>query len=170
MGLAAGVIVGQSLGAEQPDRAKKTIYWALGYVMIVKGILSILIFTFPWVILAVFNREPDFLELASIWIRIQALGFLAMGVAQVFQNSFQTAGDTTTPMLITLVSLWIIEIPLAYVLSQYTGLGQFGIAWAIFLAMIIRAVAYIPVFFWGRWLRIKMFDEQPVAAEPTARE
>ena len=93
-----------------------------------------------------------------------------MGVAQVFQNSFQTAGDTTTPMLITLVSLWIIEIPLAYVLSQYTGLGQFGIAWAIFLAMIIRAVAYIPVFFWGRWLRIKMFDEQPVAAEPTARE
>lgn len=170
MGLAAGVIVGQSLGAEQPDRAKKTIYWALGYVMIVKGILSILIFTFPWVILAVFNREPDFLELASIWIRIQAIGFLAMGVAQVFQNSFQTAGDTTTPMLITLVSLWIIEIPLAYVLSQYTGLGQFGIAWAIFLAMIIRAVAYIPVFFWGRWLRIKMFDEQPVAAEPTARE
>ena len=167
MGLASGVIVGQSLGARKPERAKETIYWAAGYVTLVKSILSALLFAFPLVLLSIFSRDTDFLELAQMWVRIQALGFVAMGLGQVFQNSFQMAGDTLTPMLITLVSLWGVEIPLAYVLSEYTALGQFGIAWAVVIAMILRSLAYVPYFYWGRWLRIEMFDQRPVTTVPS---
>ena len=167
MGLASGVIVGQSLGAGKPDRAKQTIYWAAGYVLLVKGILSILLFAFPMLLLSIFSRDTEFLELAQIWIRIQVLGYLAMGLGQVFQNSFQMAGDTVTPMLITLVSLWVVEIPLAYVLSEFTGLGQFGIAWAVVIAMTLRSLAYVPYFYWGRWLRIEMFAQRPLATAPS---
>ena len=163
MGLGSGVIVGQSLGAGKPERAKQTIYWAGGYVLVVKGILSVLLFAFPMLLLTIFSRDTEFLELAQIWVRIQVLGFVAMGLGQVFQNSFQMAGDTLTPMLITLVSLWMVEIPLAYWLSEYTGLGQFGIAWAVVIAMTLRSLAYVPYFYWGRWLRIEMFAQRPWA-------
>jgi putative MATE family efflux protein len=167
MGLASGVIVGQSLGAGKPERAKQTIYWATGYVLAVKAIVCFFLFSFPMLILSIFNRDPEFLELAQVWIRIQVAGFLFMGVGQVAQNSFQMAGDTMTPMLITLGALWGVEIPLSYVLSNFTWLGQFGIAWAIVVAMILRTIVYVPYFYWGRWLRISMFDQQPGAAVPS---
>ena len=164
MGLASGVLVGQNLGAGKPERAKQTILWATGYVLAVKSVVCIFLFTLPVLVLSIFNRDPEFLELAQVWIRIQVLGFLFMGVGQVAQNSFQMAGDTLTPMLITLVALWGIEIPLSWVLSTSTGLGQFGIAWAIVAAMIFRTLVYIPYYYWGRWLRMRVFDEQPRAA------
>ena len=167
MGLASGVIVGQSLGAGKPERAKETIYWAAGYVVLVKSILGVFLFLFPMLLLSIFSRDTEFLELAQIWVRIQVLGFVFMGVGQVAQNSFQMAGDTLSPMLITLGALWGVEIPLAYVLSEYTELGQFGIAWAIVVAVTLRSLVYIPYFYWGRWLRVRMFDDQPRAATPT---
>lgn len=166
MGLASGVIVGQSLGAGKPYRAKQTMYWAIGYVMVVKSVLCILLFSFPVLVLSIFNRDPEFLQLAQIWIRITVLGFLFMGAGQVFQNSFQMAGDTLAPLLITLISLWGIGIPLAYVLSEFTSLGQFGVAWAVVISMIIRTVAYIPYFYWGRWLTIRMFNQESLGHEP----
>ena len=159
MGLASGVIVGQSLGAGNPDRAKKTVYWAIAYVMLVKSILCVLLFAFPTQILSIFSRDPEFLQLAQTWIRITVLGFLFMGAGQVFQNSFQMAGDTIAPLLITFVSLWGVGIPLAYALSSFTSLGEFGIAWAVVISMILRAVAYIPYFYWGRWLRVRIFTQ-----------
>ena len=167
MGLASGVIVGQSLGAGKPQRAKQTVYWAIGYVLVVKSILCILLFLFPVLVLSIFNRDPAFLQLAETWIRITVLGFLFMGAGQVFQNSLQMVGDTFTPLLITLFSLWGIGIPLAYILSEFTSLGQFGIAWAVVISMIIRTVAYIPYFYWGRWLTIKIFDQNPVKHQET---
>lgn len=165
MGLASGVIVGQSLGARKPDRAKETIYWAGAYVLVVKSILCLLLFAFPTLVLSIFSRDAEFLALASTWIRIQAFGFIAMGLGQVAQNSFQMAGDTLTPMLITLGSLWGVEIPLAYLLSEFTWLGQFGIAWAVVVAMILRSLAYIPYFYSGRWMKVKMFEQRPVTTQ-----
>jgi len=167
MGLASGVIVGQSLGAGKPQRAKQTMYWAIGYVLVVKSVLCALLFLFPVLVLSIFNRDPEFLQLAEIWIRITVLGFLFMGAGQVFQNSFQMAGDTLTPLLVTLISLWGIGIPLAYILSEFTSLGQFGVAWAVVISMIIRTVAYIPYFYWGRWLTIKMFDQESLEQQTT---
>ncbi|MBF8266978.1 MAG: efflux family protein [Dehalococcoidia bacterium] len=163
MGLASGVIVGQSLGAGKPERARQTVLWATGYVLIVKAIMGILIFAFPFLILSIFSRDTDFKELAVVWIRIQVLTYLFMGVTNVAVQSFQGAGDTLAPMLITLVALWCVEIPLAYALSQFTGLGQFGIAWATVAAQVLRALAFIPYFYSGRWLKVTMFTPQPGA-------
>ena len=175
MGLASGVIVGQSLGAGKPERAKQTIYWAGGYVVAVKSILCALLFAFPTLVLSIFSRDAEFLALASLWVRIQCFGFVSMGIGQVAQNSFQMAGDTVGPMLITLGTLWGIEIPLAYLLSTFTWLGQFGIGWAVVVAMTLRSLVYIPYFYSGRWLRVKMFEQQPVtirspqASDPPAQ-
>jgi putative MATE family efflux protein len=156
-GQGSGVIVGQSLGAGKPERAKQTIYWALGYVLTIKTVLVLALFTFPDVLLSLFTRDPELLALGSTWIRIQCLGHLAMGFQNVFQQSFMTAGATLYPMMVTLAALWMIELPLAYLLSGPLGMGQLGIAWAVTIAMLARPLFHIPYFLSGRWMRARVF-------------
>jgi Na+-driven multidrug efflux pump len=82
-------------------------------------------------------------------------------------QSFQTAGDTIVPMVVTLFSMYAVEVPLALALTAWTDLGQFGVAWAIVAAMIVRPVFYVPYFFSGRWMKKQVLGEagqRPVSA------
>jgi Na+-driven multidrug efflux pump len=167
LGQASGIIVGQSLGAGRPERAKETVLWATGYVVTVKTIFSLFVFFFPELILSIFSRDEEFREVAAIWVRIQVFGYLAMGMSQVAMQSFMTAGDTLFPMVVTLVTIWGVQQPLAYLFSQDLGLGQYGIAWAMTAAMFARLVFYIPYFFSGRWLRVRLFSQEDTPAAET---
>ncbi|MBI2171820.1 MAG: MATE family efflux transporter [Chloroflexi bacterium] len=169
LGQASGVLVGQNLGAGSPDRARKTVLWALGYVIALAGALTLLLIIFaPWVVRA-FTRDPELIPLGVDWLRILALSVFCLGAGQVFAQSFNTAGATLIPMVVSLVSFWIIEVPLALMLTGTpipVGLfgltvtfptiahwGQFGIAWAITIAMLIRALAFVPYFLGDGWLK-----------------
>jgi putative MATE family efflux protein len=159
-GQASGVIVGQNLGAGKPQRAKQTILWAIGFVMSIKSVLGIVLFFFPEVFLSLFTRDQELLELTAMWVRIQVIGHIAMGSGNVFMQSFMTAGATVYPMLVTLFALWVIELPLAYILSEPLGMGQAGIAWAITIASLSRPFFHVPYFLSGRWMRARVFSQQ----------
>jgi Na+-driven multidrug efflux pump len=118
---------------------------------------------FPTVVLSIFTRDPELLALASDWLRIQCLGNIAMGANNVFQQSFMTAGATIWPMLVTLVGLWCVELPLAYVFSQTLGIGAIGVAYATLIANTSRPLMHIPYFLSGRWMRARVFSDQTVA-------
>ena len=155
-GRASGVLVGQNLGAGKPERAKSTIRWAAWYVTGMRGAVGIFLLAFPALFIMVFSSEPEFVDLAVIWLRIQAVSGMAMGSAMVFQQSFNVAGDTVGPMVISLASQWLVEIPGAFVLSLYTPLLQFGISLAMAVAMFIRLGLYLVYFVRGRWLRAEV--------------
>lgn len=161
LGLASGTIVGQSLGAGRPGRARQTILWAAGYIAVLNFALSALIFAFPVAFLSIFNREPEFLEIGEIWLRIQVAGYAVMGIGQIFAQSFNTAGATLFVMIVTLASMWGVELPLGLLLSRGTELGQFGIAWAVVAATVVRLVAFIPYFLSGRWQHVRVFAHEP---------
>ena len=153
LGQASGIIVGQSLGAGKPERAKRTVIWATGYVFTIKGIMTVFMFAFPTLVLRLFAHDAGLLALAATWVRIQAVGYLALGVSQVAMQSFQTAGDTLFPMIVTLASIWGVQQPLALFLPHQFGLGQLGIAWAITIAVMVRPLCYLPYFLWGPWMK-----------------
>lgn len=157
VGNASGTIVGQSLGAGKPERAKETVMWAAGFGLLVNGTLTLLVVLFPIAFLSLFTRDADFLPVAEQWILIQAIGYVAVALAMVGGQTFQTAGDTLFVMLVTLATMWAIELPLALFLSRGTPLGELGVAWAILAPMLARPLIYIPYFFWGRWMRVKVF-------------
>ena len=159
LGMASGVIVGQSLGAEKPQRARETVLWATAYVLLIKSIFCTVLFLFPEVFLRLFTRDEELLDLGADWLRIQIMAYMAMGVGQVAMQSFMTAGATLFPAFVTLVAVWGIEIPLAYLFSHSLGMGQLGIAWAIAFATASRLLFYVPYFLSGRWLRVKVFRE-----------
>ena len=155
MGQSAGVMVGQNLGAGKPERAKKTVAWALFFVTVMSASIVIWMLIFPEAFLRIFNGDQDLLNEASKWLRIQAIGYFVMGTGMVFQQSYNTAGDTLTPMITTLVSIWFVQQPLALILPDL-GLGELGIAWAIVIGLAVRLAIYVPYYFHGRWLRVKL--------------
>jgi Na+-driven multidrug efflux pump len=75
------------------------------------------------------------------------------GLATVFQQSINTAGDTLIPMVIMLLNMWLVQVPLAYFLPRLTGLGVYGVRWAIVAGTVTAAIVYTIYFASGRWKR-----------------
>ena len=172
LGRASGVLVAQNLGANHPMRARLTVKWALFFVFTIGLALALLLILIAPLFVTLFSRDPDLVSIGATWIRIQSLSIVFLSAGQVFGQSFNTAGYTFAPMIVTLVSMWLIEIPLALVLTgtEHTinifgevitlptvaHLGEFGIAWAIVFAMIARTLLFIPFYKSDRWLKVKL--------------
>ena len=166
MGRASGILVAQNLGAEQPARARSTVKWAVAYVMVIRGSAGALLIAFPAFFIGLFSNEPEFVETAVVWLRIQAVAGTLLGGGQVFQQSFNIAGDTLAPMLVTFMSMWVMEVPLAFVLSRWTPAEALGVAIAIAIAMFVRFALYGGYYFTGRWLRVGVLPPHSPAEEP----
>jgi Na+-driven multidrug efflux pump len=174
LGNAAGIIAGQNLGAQNVARAKTTVRWALSYVFVVKLIVVATLWTFPTLFLGIFNDDPELLKEGSVWLRILLIGYLAQGPVQVLMQSFQVAGDTVMPMFTTLLAMWVIEVPLAIVLTgaadlvhpfgltlpfpTFGNLREYGIAVAIVAADFTRLSIYLPYFQWGPWYKKRILE------------
>lgn len=156
LGQASGIIVGQSLGAGKPERARTTILWAVAFGLGINLVLTILIVTFPDLFMSLFARDQEFLDESRTWLLIQAVGYAFTGLTQVAAQSFQGSGDTLIVMVVTLVTMWG-SLPLALFLSQATPLGVLGIAWAMVAPMLVRPLIFVPYIFWGRWSRVSVF-------------
>lgn len=153
MGQASGVLVGQNLGAGHPQRAKYTVAWALAIVTSLSMISGTLVMIFPGAVLSIFSPSPELMEIATVWLRIQAVGFMFVGASMVFNQSYSTAGDTLIPMFVTLITVWGIQQPLAHFLPGVGGMGQYGVALAPVIGTFARHLLYVPYFFWGPWLK-----------------
>jgi len=151
LGHGSGVLVGQNLGARQPDRAEKSGWMAVGLAQGFAFVVTVVILLWAENVVRLFNAEPEVVAVASTFLRIAAAGYLFMGVYFVMQNSISGAGDTLPPMLITLLNFWLVQIPLAILLSRYTPLGVYGVRWAIVTGWIAGAIAYSIYFKMGRW-------------------
>ena len=115
------------------------------------------------------------MEVAVPWLRIVILAFVVMGIGMVFMQSYNTAGATFVPMVVSVGTIWGVQVPLAIILSgvaedwSFLGftlpsigsLGQYGIAWAMVVAMAVRLFVYVPYYFSDRWLQKTLFDSGP---------
>jgi putative MATE family efflux protein len=155
-GMAAGVLAGQNMGANQPARAEKSGWMGValteGTMLICSAAMAI------WApqLVSLFNSEPGVVEIGSTFLRIAAVGFIFMGFAAVLADCLNGVGDTLIPMIAGLVSMWLMQIPLAYILPKWTGLGVFGVRWAMVVALAARAITYVIYFRAGRWKRKKI--------------
>ncbi len=151
LGNAAGVLAGQNLGAKQPERAEKTAWLSVGLFTGVMFVISLVVWFWPQYVVSVFNTEPGLLETAATFLRIQIVHFMVSGITLVLMSCLNGVGDTWAPTLNTLITLWGVQMPLAYLLSRFTTLGVFGVRWAMVIAVVIRAAVYVVYFKTGRW-------------------
>ncbi len=151
MGMAAGVLAGQNLGAGKPERAVKSGWIA---ALIAEGFLvlcTIVIFFWAENIVRIFNSEPSLVQTGATFLRIASSSYLVLAFYAVFQYCISGAGDTVPPMILSVIGTWLIQLPLAYFLPKITDWGVYGVRWAMAINAIILAVSFLFYFISGRW-------------------
>jgi putative MATE family efflux protein len=151
MSNAAATMVGQALGARDPERAERSVWIAGRYAAYFLGAIGLAFLAFATPIVRVFTADAAVVPYAVSCLRIIASGFVFYGYGMVLTQAFNGAGDTRTPTLINLGVFWLFEIPLAYVLSVTLGMGPRGSFWAVTIAFSTLAVVSALLFRRGRW-------------------
>lgn len=151
LGMAAGTLVGQNLGAKQLERSNTSAWTAVFYYAIFMVILSILFISFAPQIILIFNNSPEVIRIGSLYLRITAWGYVFVALGIVLNRALSGAGDTISPTIITFVSLWLFQIPLAIFLAKIPYLGVKGIWYAILIAYLVQGLLTAFWFQVGKW-------------------
>ena len=148
---AAVTLVGQNLGAGHPDRAEESAWKICIYNTICLVSVGVFFLLFAPAIVSAFTSDPEVALHAARCVRIVSAGFLFYGYGMALTAAFNGAGDTRTPTLINVFSLWIIELPLAWVLARPLGFGPTGAF--IALSVGFSTMCFVSVWFFrrGRW-------------------
>lgn len=148
---AASTLVGQNLGAKQPDKAEKSV-WITGYVnMGFMAFIGALLTIFPGFWIRLFTNELPVVENGILALQIISTGFIFYALGMVLMQGFNGSGDTITPTKINFVSFWLFEIPLAYLLAITFKMGLSGACIAIVIAESLLTVIALFVFRKGKW-------------------
>jgi putative MATE family efflux protein len=150
---AAATLVGQNLGAKQPERAETSV-WRTGlYNMLFLGAIGIFFILFSVPVVRLFTNDPAVIPLAASCLRILSYGNIAFAYGMVMLQAFNGAGDTLTPTIVNLCGFWFLEIPLAYFLAIPAHMQSNGAFYSIVLSEAAIAAAGILLFRRGRWKR-----------------
>ncbi len=151
---AAATLVGQNLGAKQPDRAERSA-WVVGIAnMIFLGLVSIIFIAIPDTFIGAFidgTKEPVVMQSGATCLRVVSFGFFVYALGQVMVNAINGAGDTATPIWINFIAFWVLEIPLAFLFAKGMGLGIHGVCYSILIADTALTLIALAVFKRGKW-------------------
>jgi putative MATE family efflux protein len=150
---AAATLVGQNLGAEQPQRAEASVWRTGFYNMLFLGAVGLFFIFFAEPIVRLFTRDPLVVPLAASCLRILSYGNVAYAYAMVMLQAFNGAGDTVTPTVVNFFCFWLLEIPLAYFLAITARMHSNGVFFSIVVAQASIAAVSIILFKRGRWKR-----------------
>lgn len=153
LGMAAGVLAGQNLGAHQPERAEKSGWYAIGLVEGFVIVIVLVIWLWGENIAHIFTTDTGVVEVTKAFLMIAIAGYLVMGFNAVLQQCISGVGDTLPPMLVSLITVWVVQILLAYLLPKVTDLGVYGVRWAMVAGIGSGSLAYSIYFKLGRWKR-----------------
>ena len=148
---AAATLVGQNLGAKQPERAEVSVWRAGLYNMFFLVGLAIIFIVFAEQLIRFFSSDPEVIAYGVDCLRYVSYGYGFYAYGMVMVQAFNGAGDTRTPTIINFFCYWLFQIPLAYLLAHQTSLEAIGVFLAITIAESLIAVAGIIVFRRGRW-------------------
>ncbi|WP_420481168.1 MATE family efflux transporter [Bacillus mycoides] len=127
LGITVSIFAAQSIGANQFNRLQKVIRAGIIMNYIIGGILIALIYLFSREILSLFLTSSNTIEIAHSLVMITLWSYLIFGHAQIIGATMRASGTVLWPTIISVVSIWLVEVPVAYYLSYHTNLGIKGI-------------------------------------------
>ena len=148
---AAATMVGQNLGAREPERAERAVWTAARYNMVFLGGVGVVFLLGAPTITHFFTDDAVVGAFAVACLRTVSLGFVFYACGMVLTSAFNGAGDTWTPTIINLFVFWLWEIPLAWWLANEAGLGARGVFLALTIAYSSLAIVSAVIFRRGKW-------------------
>jgi putative MATE family efflux protein len=156
MSNAAATLVGQNLGAKQPERAERSVLLTARYnVFFMAGVMLLFLF-FSSPIISIFTKEPGVHHFGVLSLQILGSGYIFYGIAMVMMQSLNGAGDTKTATWINFVVFWLFQIPFAFLLAEVFKLGPTGAFIAVPAAETLIAVVAYYYFKKGKWKEVKV--------------
>ena len=169
----AATMVGQNLGADRADRSQKSAYVAGGLSLVSAACVALVLILFAPRLIALFNDTPAVVAAGSRFLRVTSVGLLTAAISIVLSRAMNGAGDTVSPLIITLVAWWGFQIPAAVYLSgvgEIWGLpipgrdlfasvaahSEAGVWYAMVSASVLQAILTIAWFSTGRWKHKKV--------------
>ena len=156
-GTALTTYAGQNVGAKRYDRVEKGARQGTAIAMGVSIVLTSLILIFGKALMGIFTKTPELVDLSREMMGILAVGYIAMAVTQGLSGVMRGAGDTVTPMWISIATTILIRVPVAYGLAFLTRSEQFpgGRQESVFISLLVSWImgAVITFFFYkkGSW-------------------
>jgi len=152
--VAATTLVGQGLGAGDPGRAKADTYQAYRLALVLMSFMGLIFFFFPAQIMAIFIDDPAVIRLGVWPLRLVAFSQPMLATMMVFAGALRGAGDTRATLGITAAGLWLVRVPLAFLLTPTLGLVGAWIAMGVDLNL--RGLGMLLRFRSGKWAMIKV--------------
>lgn len=156
VGTGSGVLVGQNLGARQPARAEKSGWLAVLLIQSFLLVAAAVILIWAPFIARLFTDEAELIEISSTFLRIAVAGYLGLSLVAVLEECVSSSGNTLVAMLISVAEVWLFRLPVAFLLTRATGLGVFGLRWALVASTFAEAMIYVVYFRSGRWKNKKV--------------
>ncbi len=156
MSNACATLVGQNLGAKEPDRAERSVwivgFWNMGFLVFV----SIFYFIFSDTLVSFFTDDLKVIEVGGTWLRIVSYSYFIYAWWMVATQAFNGAGDTMTPTKINIVFFWCLQIPLAYFLGKTMDFGYEGVFWAMMGSEALVGLFTLWLFTKGNWKKTEI--------------
>jgi putative MATE family efflux protein len=156
IGNAAGVLTGQNLGAQQPERAVQTVWKAGSINMCFLILVAIGWFFTARPVVSLFSDVPEVIGYSILYIRFISMAYILLGYTMVIARSLNAAGDIRQVSLLYILMFYITQLPLAWLLGIVLNWGPKGIFIAILISELVLAIACIIVFRKGKWKTIKV--------------
>ena len=156
LSLAAATLVGQNLGAKQPDRAERSVILCGIYNMVFLGLVGLVFIFGAERVVAILTTDPGVLAAAAATLRSFSYGYAFYAWGMVLVQAFNGAGDTRTPTWINFVAFWLCQIPLAWLLAKPLGIGPTGALISVPIGYAVLVAASFAMFRRGSWKLVKV--------------
>jgi putative MATE family efflux protein len=151
MANAAATLVGQNLGAKQPDRAARSAWLCGHYNTVFMVTVAIIFWLFAEGIVVFFGNSAAANGFAVTALRVISLGYFFYGYGMVLAQAFNGAGDSLTPTWMNVVCFWLLEIPLAWLFGIFLGYGPTGVFASVAISESALAILSAVLFQRGKW-------------------
>jgi putative MATE family efflux protein len=175
MSQAVSTLVSQNMGARNLQRAARVTYLGAGAGFGILSVVGLLAYVLAPALVAFFvPRAPDVIAEGARFIRVMCLAWGGIGVQLCVLSAFRASGNMLAAMVIALVSQFMLQFPLAYILSKHTALQAQGIWWSFPITTIVVALLSLCWFAQGGWKATVLTEEArqvvQVAEETIAEE
>jgi Na+-driven multidrug efflux pump len=154
IGMAVSAMTGQSIGAGRPERISDVFKWGNILTSSITVFISLIVVFLSKQILIIFGLGDDLnvMNIGITYMRIVGSCYVFLSIMFIANGIVNGAGQTTITMGFTFLSLWIIRVPLSWILSK-TVLGITGIWIAISLSFVVTMIVSLVYYYSGRWKR-----------------
>ncbi len=171
LSMAMSTMVGQNLGARQTERATKVALVGTWWGFVFLTIIGIFAYGFAPALVSVFLKGNNHVTgLAIDFVKAMSLTWGFIAVQLCITSVFRASGNMMSAMLLSMINQWIMQFPIAYVLSKHSSLGVSGIWESFAITNVLIALVSLGWFSTGTWKKARLIDEDERQVMVTSEE